>query len=546
MPPEDEDVTATRLVLSQKISAYLDVVQGWKEEYNAYADTSKFPPEILALIFLSVAEMVHDNADPPRDMLRITHVCHHWRMVAILNQDFWSYVPLQARRKSRVPNPFLARAGDKPLKVSLSVGELDDTFAVAMQDIRDIIPRTTSLVVYFNNSSDPDCVEEGLECFSWPARNLRSLILKSAVRYSSYAIGYDFFGRVLPCLQRLSLDWGIPFDWDDACFVPTLTHVDLSMYNAPTFPDVIEAIRGLPLLQAFSHKHRGTDFPEAASDIPPHHSDAPVRMDHLQKFRLVAHPHIVAGLCLSLVFPPNAEITLVCDDGLRWSEGRFTRSLRPLLSWVAAHYVNPPSLYTSFLRIKRLSSTRFCSHLIVESGYQCATKDTHWAQLSNPTVRLEISVYFTDDYPEYWSDMIPKVTTTLSSIRIETMHLDYMPDITNWVDILSQFAGVRSIRLSGPFAFAVLEQLTQPQYTDESETVQDVTPPPLPPPLSSLHTIIFSGVQTMDSAALTGFLRWRIVKGHPIQQVWLRRCHMDPILVREIRQLGLVLEGMVG
>ncbi|KAF6759714.1 hypothetical protein DFP72DRAFT_795590, partial [Ephemerocybe angulata] len=86
------------------------------------------PPEILAAIFLLIPRDVGDTS-----WIRVTHVCHRWREVALNDPRFWSVL-------NSVPPCFmefaLARSKGAPISVHTSEDTPDDTLFKALSPDR--------------------------------------------------------------------------------------------------------------------------------------------------------------------------------------------------------------------------------------------------------------------------------------------------------------------------------------------------------------------------------------------------------------------------
>ncbi|KAI0322112.1 hypothetical protein OF83DRAFT_1036610, partial [Amylostereum chailletii] len=81
-----------------------------RRRLNAFRPIARLPPEVLAHVFLLLADMephfYPDPADFPRltyrdesfelqpcfGWIRVTHVCFHWREVALAHAHLWSNV----------------------------------------------------------------------------------------------------------------------------------------------------------------------------------------------------------------------------------------------------------------------------------------------------------------------------------------------------------------------------------------------------------------------------------------------------------------------
>ncbi|KAI0280965.1 hypothetical protein BC826DRAFT_874013, partial [Russula brevipes] len=84
---------------------------------NTLAPVSVLPPEVLARIFHLVA--FADSSGAETGSLRwigVTHVCRHWRQVALDDSSLWARISSSRVRPTWV-SEVLARARDAPLAI---------------------------------------------------------------------------------------------------------------------------------------------------------------------------------------------------------------------------------------------------------------------------------------------------------------------------------------------------------------------------------------------------------------------------------------------
>lgn len=83
----------TRETIETQIAHHYACIRDLKAQLNTLASISVLPPEVLSHIFLHDADFFGDRVVPAPSMktrLRITHVCRHWRMVALDCPVLWS------------------------------------------------------------------------------------------------------------------------------------------------------------------------------------------------------------------------------------------------------------------------------------------------------------------------------------------------------------------------------------------------------------------------------------------------------------------------
>ncbi|KAI0917590.1 hypothetical protein AcW1_007243 [Taiwanofungus camphoratus] len=96
-----------------------------KSAHNRLPTINRMALEILSLIFQHTISVPFDPRTvvwetsfvQPRQLIKITHVCHHWRDLAFEQHQFWSSI-----RDIDLPfmTKFLDRSRDAPLKFYVS------------------------------------------------------------------------------------------------------------------------------------------------------------------------------------------------------------------------------------------------------------------------------------------------------------------------------------------------------------------------------------------------------------------------------------------
>jgi hypothetical protein len=80
------------VLLQAKISSEREAIARQKQLRNAHLSVNRFPPEVLARIFLFNRPPLWHN-HPLRPFLRVTQVCAHWRTSALGHPALWNLVP---------------------------------------------------------------------------------------------------------------------------------------------------------------------------------------------------------------------------------------------------------------------------------------------------------------------------------------------------------------------------------------------------------------------------------------------------------------------
>ena len=109
------------------INIEIDAVRALESQWNALSPISKLPPEILTSIFLFYKESYREASDMRDCSLAekdatawqsVSHVCQHWRAVALNCTTLWSIINLQIASRSDCLSEFLLRSKNAPLTIT--------------------------------------------------------------------------------------------------------------------------------------------------------------------------------------------------------------------------------------------------------------------------------------------------------------------------------------------------------------------------------------------------------------------------------------------
>ena len=122
---------------------------------NALQPVSSLPPEIFTAIFSSLCipgiPSLGGKSSQNRARLRISHVCHQWREIALNQLQLWSHINSNTVTLAGATE-ILARAKSVPLYMETSVsGEYDDDrFGQFLNQVQAHLPRVRHLSISAN------------------------------------------------------------------------------------------------------------------------------------------------------------------------------------------------------------------------------------------------------------------------------------------------------------------------------------------------------------------------------------------------------------
>ena len=125
-----------------------------KHRRNALQPVSSLPPEIFAAIFSSLCipgiPSLGGKPSQNRVRLRISHVCHQWREIALNQFQLWSHINSNTVTLAGATE-ILARAKSVPLYMETSVfGEYDDRFGQFLNQVQEHLLHVRHLSISAN------------------------------------------------------------------------------------------------------------------------------------------------------------------------------------------------------------------------------------------------------------------------------------------------------------------------------------------------------------------------------------------------------------
>lgn len=272
---------------------------------NADKPAVRAPPEVLTEIFKLVAANT-SATQRPRRWLRVTHVCHQWREVALQAPYLWTNIVVG--RKLEYTKAALHRSNGALLTVRVPYlsrpqhgggSRLIFEHAPSIRHLDvDISPWTTFRV--FN-------------CY---ADELRTLIMRPAPKTLGYVPGSPVNSLSMPNLKRLELR-GFELPWSHARLLKcaTLTHLCVSSeQSAPrveliVLEDLVEILQGMPLLEILELSWVlpgvfGLRFPEKREDI--------ASLAHLRKLTLEGTSLQCVQMMQHLECPTTTQMKISC------------------------------------------------------------------------------------------------------------------------------------------------------------------------------------------------------------------------------------------
>ncbi|KAJ3545842.1 hypothetical protein NMY22_g2285 [Coprinellus aureogranulatus] len=268
-----------------------------KARQNVAAPVNRLPPEILSHIFLDVQKQ--EDSVKTVCWVAVTHVCNHWRDVALKCTALWSHLAF--------PHPdftelMLSRSASAPLHVEVDEDVFDPWFEDVLQKALSQVERihTVDLVLPEGRG-----LEEILPSSLSGAPVLEHLVLRGYY----FDLPGTFFDGGVPRLRELGLD-GCNFSANTIPFSATMTRLMLGSQREGDRPSVqvfLNALKQMPFLDSLHLDcYLPPNLASPSSQPTPHR----LKHDKLRILRLEDTSEALLGF-FELVQVPNVQkITL--------------------------------------------------------------------------------------------------------------------------------------------------------------------------------------------------------------------------------------------
>ncbi|KAF9480812.1 hypothetical protein BDN70DRAFT_877130 [Pholiota conissans] len=304
-----------------------------KSRRNTYAPIARsLPPEILCRIFYFAREQIanineedtYEDDEPfdPLSWIAVSHVCCHWRNVALASPSLWACPPLE---NTRWTNEMVERSKDATLDIYLDIPySFITSTPVCITGLRLVLSehsqRIRHISVRANEMSQWEDMKQLLSKAS--ATQLESIELCSSYVVSKVEIKdptpvFDFdsyFPQELPKLRELQLHYFV-VNWSPrSSFLSTLTSLNLDgTLPSPhltwkDFMDVLKVMSHLEVLQL-------TDcFPVCPDPEQAVHNASYgfAYLNHLRTLSICCDPQEGAIFLSCITLPQTATIRIDC------------------------------------------------------------------------------------------------------------------------------------------------------------------------------------------------------------------------------------------
>ncbi|KAF8262416.1 hypothetical protein EI94DRAFT_1743698 [Lactarius quietus] len=488
-----------------------------KHRRNAFAHISSLPTEIITAIFFLLR--VPGTGGKPDTLLalRITHVCHRWREIALNQPLFWSHVNFTTVSPTGATE-ILARARTAPLhleaKVPIHIWD-SSRFLSFKKDLQAHV----SHIYHLRISAAPAHLQKTLQGLISPAPTLEHLSLsieKYRPRTSSrISVPDTLFDATTPRLSSLELS-NCNISWKSPLLsgLKNLEIITLSVSARPTLTDWLDALDGMPQLESLI---LDSAFPVA--------SRFPVDVQRTVTLPFLAHLDISAaeldcGLALAhLVLPALTSLGVTAR-----SDHPIVGEVQKILPYVAQHAHGPQDAQP----LQSVFSSSSRTHLEIVAWPTPDIDVTVWD--ANPSPRVVLSVRSKDwNLPDDHITILGAALTVLplDNLVMLTPPYDLRLDEHFWHHHAPRWPLLERLHLGISPARGFREMLLQDNGGREC---------PLLPSLTNIE-MVENGLSARRTLRLCDALMKRVEQGVPLEVLDLRSCFGTSFAVRLLSEI---------
>ncbi|KAH7912410.1 hypothetical protein BJ138DRAFT_1148430 [Hygrophoropsis aurantiaca] len=334
-----EAVARAQEQIDKKITSLSKQLLELRSQRNAITHISFLPPELLAKVFVDYAYMAYKEnrgkSSRSRSLMwiRVTHVCRHWRQVALAFPALWTLLVLE---NSSWTEQMLIRSKMAPLVIDVDLNHFPKSGDTAGKALKHI-----SRVREFRLAAPHRAMGETMALLINPAPLLESLtlsdnlegflsylsahVLGSVAPYTATRIPADLFGGYTPSLRKVTFK-RCQFTWPSSLLVD-LTHLDIrhliSQFR-PSLSQLVSCLNRMPALRRCILEDVLPLLPENAMPMPTVPIEERVSLLALESLYLGGTLLECVQIIAHLNLPKNINLKLTCvaapgADGLDFS-----------------------------------------------------------------------------------------------------------------------------------------------------------------------------------------------------------------------------------
>ncbi|KAG5650232.1 hypothetical protein H0H81_000245 [Sphagnurus paluster] len=301
--------------IQKEIAALNELARSWRQRHNELSLIHRLPPEILSTIF-SYITLIH----LPRTSLQwiqcISHICSHWRRIALTCPSLWADIPFHNPRWAR---EMLRRSKKAPLTIAYT-GEpqysrlihhlgpcLPESATSVLKDALAELWRVKSLRLLPDSLMDEELAEEVIGLLDSPAPFLESCHLwDPGFIHWQRSIQHLFAGDC-PRLRQLTIE-NLSLNWEGHIFtnLRSFRFSQSSIANQGSIAKLVGALSFMHHLESLQL----SNLLDSSLFIPPVN---PANLPVLQELSLESDVSTCLYISNHIIYPSTARVSIVCS-----------------------------------------------------------------------------------------------------------------------------------------------------------------------------------------------------------------------------------------
>lgn len=457
---DSDQVSVARARLDAEMDDLRHVMRELATRRNNLSPMSRLPAELLSKIFdfLVLDASVHyfaKNCVKSFDWIQVTHVCRHWRQVALNHTSFWgniictipSWTPEFIARSKQAPIRIIHRSDDTRWRsrqidsLILALSHTHRAKEIYLAGKASLLPRLIS------HLSCPAPLLESFEAVASPDFTGLTDMLRITRAAEIVYFPLSLFAGEAPLLRRLHLN-RCGLDWDSPLYNNLVNlAVEMPISNSymeipPSRAQILASLQRMPNIESLELK---SAIPKARDDSA---SDPLVKLPFLRRLTVSSISSSCTWLLQHIAIPPTAHIEVCCQCYSRSNE-----DFAMPLPYIAPFTGGPEPLRSMWIDIYNLDT-------IDVKGWPSLFNDPR--EMNDTDVEPSTNLSFTwhqcdvDTYER----MLRIVVEALHTADIRMLYLRIMTrsgiNVANpqeWLSLFSVFPSVQSLCLERNAAF---------------------------------------------------------------------------------------------
>jgi F-box-like len=513
-------------------------IRALKSRRNSLAPISRLPPETMATIFSFVSSpgipiLPSPNAKPDRLVwLRVAHVCHLWREIALNQPRFWSHIDFAVLTSAGTAE-MLVRAKTAPLFLEAEITHHWEMARISafQEEVGAHISHTAHLTIVAESAH----LKKTLERLVSPAPILEALELtnespsgRQPWPWERISIPDTLLGGIAPKLSYIELG-DCDISWKSPLFrgLRRLEIYRLTTPARPSLEDWLNTLNEIPQLEALI-LHYATPL---ATQCPPLTSepDRTVTLPSLTQIDITACAEDCAVALAHLVLPALTWLHVNADS--HHSNGNDVRAIIPYISRNAHGPQDAEPLQSILIYAERMRPEIFV--------WNVPDADV---EVRDPITLLSSALSARVFFSATGSDWVKGTDTVIFNALLAALPIDSLSTITAQNRLSKKVWARQAPRLSLLERVRLVPTALGP-FCEMLSEAEDVAPNlPLLPSLTKL-ILVNDRLTQSRTYHLRDFLIKRVEQAVPIETLDLRTCTVTDHVIQLLAEIVVDVRG---